>query len=313
MPTLSAPIAEYAAGRHGVLSAAELRSFGHTKPQISALVTAGMLVIVFKGIYRLRSSPDTLLARCRAICLADPFAVITGRAAGKIWGVRRMGAVDRIEVRTRHHSNPLNAPFVLLRRCNAMEPIDIVLRDDGIRVVSPPRLAFDLAATVSELDLESAIEQIIDERWCTAPTLISTGRRLYHPARPGSTEFIRVMGRRPIWMKPADSHHEVVVHDALRRANVRGLVRQHRLDLPDGWSIHADLAQPTLRWAIPIDHITWHGGRIAGQRDKQNDRQATRLGWTVSRVTDEEIDEHLPSTIADLVAIYEQLSRRCRS
>ena len=111
-------------------------------------------------------------------------------------------------------------------------------------------------------------------------------------------------------MKPVDSHHELVIFDELRRAGVGGLVRQHRLDLPGGWPIHADVAVPALRWAIPIDHITWHGGRISIQRDKQNDRQAIRLGWVVSRVTDQDIDEQLTVVRRELLDIHAQLLRR---
>lgn len=309
MPSITAPLAEYVASRHGVLSTQELRSFGLGPTQTGALVTSGLLVPIFRGVYRLRSAPDTLHARCRAICLAHPDAVITGRAAGRLWGVRRMGRVDIIEVRVPHFGNSLNAPFVRLRRCNAMDPVDVVERADGIRVVSPPRLAFDLAVELSELDLESVIEQIIDERWCTARTLIDTGRRLYHPARPGSTRFLMVLGKRPLWMKPADSHDEVVLFDALRTAGVVGLTRQHRLDLPGGWTIHADIAVPALKWAIPIDHITWHGGAISIARDKQNDRQARQIDWTVSRVTDEDVAQRLSTTLAELVEIRDRLLR----
>jgi Transcriptional regulator, AbiEi antitoxin len=307
MHFITPALAAYAADRYGVLSTAELRAFGLPRSQTEKLVTAGLLVPVFRGVYRLLSAPDVLEARSRAICLAAPDAVITGRAGGRLWGVRRMGKIGSIEVRAPHYCNSLNAPFVTLRRCNAIDPVDVVHRPDGIRVVSPPRLAFDLAADLSELDLESVIEQILDQRWCTAPTLIDTGRRLYHPARPGSTRFLKVMTSRPAWMKPADSHDEVVLFDALRTAGIRGLTRQHRLDLPDGWAIHADIAVPELRWAIPVDHVTWHGGRISQQRDKQNDRQATRIGWTVSRVTDEDIRERLVVVTHELVEIHHRL------
>ena len=307
--SITASLADHASAHHGVVTVDELFAHGIGRARRERLVADGLLVPVFKRVYRLRSSPDSQLARARAICAADQKAYISGRAGGQIWGVRRMGRVERIEVRVPHFSHALDQPWVWLRRCNAVEPVDIVERSDGIRVASPPRLAFDLAAVLSDLDLESVIEQILDERWCTIPTLFDTGRRLYHPARPGSARFARVISQRPVWMGPADSHHEVVLFDQLRSAGVRGLMRQHALALPGGWTIHADIAVPELRWVIPIDHITWHGGRISIGRDKQNDRQATRIGWTVSRVTDEELDRRLPSTVAELLDIYRQLVR----
>jgi very-short-patch-repair endonuclease len=313
MPALAPALADYLSSRHGVTSTAELLAFGHTRSQIARLVDVGVLVPVFRGVYRLRTAPDTLHARARAASLPGSTNVVTGRAGGRIYGVRRMGKVDVVEVRAPHFANTLDAPWVRLRRCNAMPAVDIVERDDGIRIVSIPRLVFDLAADLSPLDLESVAEQVIDEGWCTAATLIDTGRRLYHPARPGAKQFLLVMESRPKFAKPADSHLEVVLHDALRRAGVRGLVGQYRLDLPGGWAIHADYAIPALRWAIAVDHRTWHGGAISGTRDKQNDRMATRIGWTVSRVGDLEITEQLDSTVADLVEIYDLLRRRAAS
>lgn len=307
MSRLTATLAEYASTRYGVVNDAELAAHGITPSRRDRLVVDGLLVVMFRGVYRLRSNPESFEARCRAICLVDPTAWITGRAAGRLWNLRQVGDADLIEVRVPHFSQSLDVAYIRRRRCNAMEAIDVVERPDGIRVVSAPRLAFDLAACLDDLALESVIEQIIDRRLCTAHTLIATGRRLYHGARPGSTRFARVMEARPTWMKPADSHLEVRLFDALRSAGLGGLVRQHRIELPGGWAIHADLAVPGLRWAIAVDHITWHGGRVAQDRDKQNDRQAGAIGWRVDRVSDGDIEHRLSSTVAELLRIHDVL------
>ena len=198
-------------------------------------------------------------------------------------------------------------PGVLFRRCNVLDPVDVVVRRDGIRVASPPRVLFDMSALVDDLDLESMIEQVLDRKSCTINTLYSTGRRLERSARPGSARFARVLASRPAWMAPVDSDLELRLFDALRAAGVGGMERQRKIELPAGWSIHADVAVPELRWAIPIDHVTWHGGRIDAQRDKQNDRQARMIGWQVDRVTDDDINRRLPAVVAELLTIYANL------
>jgi hypothetical protein len=312
MAAFTAHLAEHLHDRHGIVSDTQLREVGVSIAQREALVRSGVLVRLFPGIYRIRSTPLTLEGRCLAICLADARAVITGCAAGRLWGLRRMSADSTIDVRVPHFANTLTGEAIRLRRCNVMEPVDVVVRDDGIRIVSPPRLAFDLSAVLSDLDLESVIEQILDRQWCTCRTLVQTGQRLCHPARPGSSRFARVITSRPAWMKPVDSHHELRLHDALRREGIGGLVRQHAIAVPGGWTIHADLAVPPLGWAIPIDHVTWHGGRIDAQRDKQNDRQARMLGWQIDRVTDDDIDHRLPTVTTELVAIHARLQRSVR-
>jgi very-short-patch-repair endonuclease len=312
MPAFTSALADHLHDHYGYTTTEWLRTLGLTDHQREALVADGLLVPFLRGVYRARSTPDSLEGRCLGICLADDRAVITGRAGGRLWGVRRMGSSPLIEVRVPHFANTLSHPDVVVRRCNLLDPIDVVVRADGIRVVSPPRLAFDLAHPLDDIDLESVIEQIIDHKWCTAQTLHDTAQRLYHPARPGSTRFVRVLGRRPIWMKPADSHLEVVLFDALRRAGLKGMERQVRIDLPGGWAIHADIAVRAWKWAIPIDHVTWHGGRFDSQRDKENDRQAAMIGWQVNRVTDDDIDGRLAQVVDELMSIAAQLSARPR-
>lgn len=307
MAAFNSALAEHVHDRHGVVSDAELRSLGVTVEQRQRMVSERVLIRIFDGVYRLASTPETLEGRCRAICLAEPRAVITGRAAGRLRGLRRMGDVTVIDVRVPHFANTLTGPGIRLRRCNVLDEGDVDTRPDGIRVVSPARLAFDLGAVMNDLDLESVIEQLLDLRLVTMLELHHVCLRLYHHARPGSKRFARVIQSRPMWMKPADSHLEVRLFDALRRAGVRGMVRQHDLRLADGIVIHPDIAVPELCWAIEVDHVTWHGGRTSAQRDKARDRRIREIGWLVDRVTDTEVDTGLADVVADLVATYRRL------
>jgi very-short-patch-repair endonuclease len=303
-------LAIFGGTRYGVVGRLELRKLGVSAPQRDRMVGAGLLLPVHTGVYRLAGTPESLLGRCRAVSLANPSAVVTGRAGGKLWELRRMGRVERIEVRVPHSSQSFAAPWILQRRCNRLDRVDVVERPDGIRVVSPPRLAFDLAADLSALDLESVVEQLLDRLMCTVPTLMDTGRRLYHPRRPGSQQFAAVVLGRPTSLKPADSHEEVVLFAALRDAGVRGLVRQHPLELPGGVRIHPDIAVPGLRWAIEVDHVDWHGGRFAVDIDKRRDRQAGALGWLVSRATDRDVNVRLTGVVHELLAIHRTLIRQ---
>lgn len=307
MPAFTPALADHLAGHHGIVSDDQLRTVGITVAQRERLVEQGLLVPLHRGVYRARSAPVTLEGRCLGICLADPRAVITGGVGGRLWDLRRMPNGPTIDVRVPHGAQSLSAPDVRLRRCNALDAIDVVERPDGIRVVSPPRLAFDLAEVLTDLDLESVIEQILDRRWCSVRTLHDTGRRLCHPARPGSGRFARVLESRPAWLKPVDSHLELRLYDALRVAGVNGLERQYELVLPGGWTIHPDIAVPRLSWAIEIDHVTWHGGRIDAQRDKRNDRQARMIGWHVDRVTDDDVEHRLRDVVDELMVIHHRL------
>ena len=312
MPAFTGALARFVADSYGVVTDDQLRELDISVKQRKALVADGVLVTEFDRVYRVAAVPPTLLSRSLAVCLARDDAAITGRAAGRLWDLRRMGPIDRIEVRLPHFAQTLSGPDILLRRCNVLDEVDVVTRADGIRVVSPPRLLFDLGAVVDDLDLESVIEQVLDRGWVTMPTLFATGRRLCHPSRPGSDRFARVVQSRPTWMKPADSHLEVELYDRLRVAGVNGLERQFPITLPTGVTVHADIAVPELSWAIEVDHVTWHGGRIASRDDKARDRLVRKVDWQVDRVTDDEIRHQLPALVAELLAIHHQLRSQHR-
>ena len=309
MSAITRLLALHVRDRYGIVSDAELRTLGVSVAQRRRLVEDELLVPVFVGVYRLASTPESLEGWCLAVSLADDRAVVTGRAAGRLVGLRRMGTAPTIEVRVPHYSNTLGAPPILLRRCNILDPEHVVTRPDGIRLVSPARLAFDLGAVLDDRDLESVVEQILDLEWCTMADLHRVAQRMYHPRRPGAKRFVRLVQGRPDWLKPADSDAEVLVFDALRRRGVTGLVRQHPIRLPSGITVHPDVAVPELRWAVEVDHVTWHGGRLDSQRDKQRDRALRRIDWAVERVTDDEVDHDLDGVIEELLELYERRRR----
>ena len=73
--------------------------------------------------------------------------------------------------------------------------------------------------------------------------------------------------------------------------------------------IHPDGADPSIRWAIEVDHVTWHGGRLDAQYDKSRDRRARAIGWQVDRVTDQELATDFDATISEVAGLW-RLRRR---
>jgi very-short-patch-repair endonuclease len=151
-------------------------------------------------------------------------------------------------------------------------------------------------------------EWVLDHH-ASVPSMWQMMRRMNHRGRPGLARAKRVLSQRPAWQRPAGSGLELRVLSALERAGVQGLVRQHPIRLSDGVVIHPDGALPGIRWAVEVDHVTWHGGRLDAQRDKGRDRKLRRIGWQVDRVTDVELKENFEATIAELVELV-MLRRR---
>jgi very-short-patch-repair endonuclease len=70
--------------------------------------------------------------------------------------------------------------------------------------------------------------------------------------------------------------------------------------------MEVDCVWPQARLVVELDSWHWHGNRRAFRGDRTKSRQLTLLGWTVVRITDDEIDEH-PEVVA--ASVHELLRR----
>ena len=288
MPHLSAALTQQVVVRHGIVSKDELIADGFTQHSIRRLVDHRTIEAIHQGVYRMTTSPDTFEQRCAAACLADQSVVITGRAAGQLWDFRHVGSST--------------VPIALV------EDEDIVERSDGIRIASPPRTWFDCARDLTDERFEMLTEWVLDHH-AQVPTLWRTVQRLNQQGRPGLARVRRVFSARSVWQKPAGSGLELKVLRALELAGVPELVRQHPIKLPDGSVVHPDGALPDLRWAVEIDHVTWHGGRVDAQYDKGRDRKLRKVRWQVERITDAELRDDFTGTIAEVAEMYQLRAR----
>jgi very-short-patch-repair endonuclease len=306
MATISPHLAALIARRHGIVTRDELIADGFTHHTVRWQLDSGVLLPVHRGVYRVATSADTFESRCVAASLADPSAIVTGPAAARLWGFRHVFRSETPHVLVQHDRTPI-VRGVILRRSNVIDSSDRVRRDDGIVVASPPRTWFDCARDLDDARFERLTEWVLDNHTSLA-TLWRITRRLEAKGRPGLGRVNRVMSRRADWQKPAGSGLELRVLQALERRGIV-LVRQHPITLADGRVIHPDGADPSIRWALEVDHATWHAGRQEAQRDKVRDRELRRVGWQVDRVTDYELDDDFEGTIDELVALREQRRR----
>lgn len=303
MPAPSPHLSGLIAARYGIVTKAELIADGFSEHAVRRQVTAGVLVRLHSGVYRMGTTADGFEGWCAAACLADPSVVVTSISAGKLWGFRPIPRHDVPIVVTRHDQYRL-ARGAIVRRTGVLRDGHVVHRDDGIRIASPARAWFDCARDVSDDWFERLTEWVLDHH-AGVPVLWGMRREMTARGRTGSARVNRVLSRRPAWQKPADSGLELKVLRALEARGVGPLVRQWAITLPNGITVHADGAIPAIRWAVEIDHVTWHGGRFDAQQDKARDRALRRLGWQVDRVTDDDVRKRFRATIDELVELIE--------
>jgi very-short-patch-repair endonuclease len=239
-----------------------------------------------------------------AACLVAPDAAIVGPTAGRILGLRKV-FTDEIHIIAKR---AITLEGVTAHRTDLLSSNDVA-DHRNLRVLRPGRLICDLSAHLDEAALESVIEQAIDRGMITLSTLRRHAARFIAPGRPGSVRLRRVIESRPAWLRPVDSDIELRLWRALQRSGLE-VERQVPVALDGGEQVVIDLAVRCWRFGVEVDHVTWHGGRLDVQRDKRRDRALLRLGWTIARVTDEDIERRLDETVEQLLAIAERCARR---
>jgi hypothetical protein len=294
----SLAVACHFAAHHGTAARPALLALGLTPGQIDHLVRARLLNVVQPGVYRLVAVPDTLEQRLAALCAVASDVVVSHTTAARMLGLHPPGAASQLHV-TVAGTTHRHLRGVVLHRSFRMDPIDVIHRPDGIRLTSPPRIAFDLAGTLSDGELLGVIEEILRFKLCTFPTLAATSARLRERGRMGSARIARVLASRPAWRKPPGSKLALRVEEAAIAAGLPRPEREAPIRLLTGDVIHPDLYWRPERAVLEVDHVTWHGGGLDGVYDKWRDRQLARLGILSLRITDTDVETRLAEAIGE--------------
>jgi very-short-patch-repair endonuclease len=294
---------DHFARQHGIVSVRQLHDAGVTPRQIEVLERNGAIVMACRGAYRSPSVPFDELARCAAICLARPNVTISGPTAGRLWGFRRLPRDQRIHVIAPPASNPSIERWVCPYRTAAIHDVDVVVRDDGIRITSRARTAFDLARWLRHDDLLSVIEQAMRDGNVTETEMYDVAVDWLSPRRRWAREYVRQLDYR-LPGRPAESHPEVRIGRALRRGGVHGVVRQYPIELPGYGSARFDLAVPRVRWALEVDVFPTHDETAGRRNDRRRDEAAQSMGWTVFRILRDDYERRFTAAIDAAIASY---------
>lgn len=305
--SLLPPTAErWLTAHHGVATGAALAKAGVPRRTAARLVRMGVLHRPKAGVFVLAGTEATLMQRAALLCAVHPTGFVTGPTAGVLAGLRRMPGTSPLHFSLRHGINPVPVPGVRIRQTTQIRASDRVARSDGITVASSVRLAFDLAADLGRLDHLSVVHQLLDSRRVTADELRAIGHRLCQPARPGSTRFAQTLERLG-GGQAADSHPEVKVFDALRRAGV-AVETQVSVEASFG-VLHLDLGVPEARWGVELDIHPEHASLEGVQRDAHRRSETNAADWLVETITELDL-ERFEAAISRLTVSYAQRCQR---
>jgi hypothetical protein len=305
----TAEIMRIAELRDGLVTRDQLRKHGLTARHLSRLVGATVLHPMFRSVYALEPGPWPLPKRALAACLAAPRVVLSDMSAAAHWRLRRTPR-DVLEMAI-ETPGLARLPGVRVHRTNSLPDVDVVFYPNGLRVTSPARTLFDIAADVDPIAMVSILEDALNRRLCTPWSISDVAERLVGQGRPGAAVFRTVLGGRSMERPPVGSEGELVLADALEAAGLPALSRQFPVALGGHGGIRLDLAVPAERFNIEVDDPAWHSDPVALQRDHARDLLLAVDGWAIHRVTTEDVYQRLRSTTATLAGLYfRHISRR---
>jgi hypothetical protein len=139
---VEATLASLAGRSHGVVTRGQLLAAGITSDEIRHRLLLGALLREHRGVYRVGHRAPSVEARYLAAVLAcGDAAVLSGRAAGHLWGILK-GAAPPPEVTARYERR---VPGVTTRRARSIQ----ATTHRGIPITTIPRTLVDLASHLS--------------------------------------------------------------------------------------------------------------------------------------------------------------------
>lgn len=303
MSALSREILRWSAAHHGTVTRDFLDAQGMSRHTLERLVREGLFERILDGTYRFTGSPADELARCVAVCTRPDRLVIAGPSGGRIWHYRRTPDDGLVHAIGAPASNPSRAPWLKVYRTAALSPLDIVTRDDGIRVTSPPRTALDMVRFVSIEDARSIVDDVLHRRLCTVATMRRVAEGVDTPGRPWVKRFLSILDERTAGRVP-ESHWESRVVAALRDRGIADVTPQRWLDVPNwGW-VRLDACVERLQWGVEVDVHPDHFSLDGSNQDKNRDLACDAIGWRVSRVGEPSLVGDFEGSIDRLMAVY---------
>ena len=299
MPSIALPprAATTAARQHGVLSGAQLLSFGCSRRQIRYRVDRRLLIPFLGDTYRIAGAPLTTSARYMSATLTVPGSLLAGAAAAHLLGLPDSSKAPP-EVVT-HAGGGHRVHGVIVRRSWDL-PERHRSRVEAIPVTTVPRTVLDLAAGLDSAALGSLVDELVNRRRITIKRLFDEFDHIARRGRPGTAALRMVLIPRLQGL--------VVPASELERRGV-DFLEHHDFDTPliqfrPPWAGRAvariDVAYPDRMLLIEFDGRRWHDRDDCFESDRVRDQLAMAHGWIVVRITWRQLTTDPAATAARL-------------
>jgi very-short-patch-repair endonuclease len=280
-----------------MVSRVQLLHEGLSKEEIDWRIRQGRLHQVHAGVYSVGHRVIPRHGRWIAAVLASgPDALLSHWSAAALWGIRP-NSRSRVDVTVGHRSRSSRA----IHRHVSEVPPDERAVHEGIPVTSVHRTIFDLADAE---DLDAVVAMIKEaeylNRWdhLSLPDLLER-----YPGKRGSQK-VRAALERLKEEPPGRKRSKLEERFA-------PFLRRHHLPLPrfnDSILLGAKRYRVDCHWTgtgriVELDGWEGHRSRSAFRDDRERDRRLTAAGYTVTRLTWNQLDDEPEAVATDLRAL----------
>jgi hypothetical protein len=272
-----------------VVTREQLLTAGVTRREIQQRLETGALLREHRGVYRVGHRAPSVEARYLAAVLAcGEGALLTGRAAGHLWGLLK-GAAPPPEVITRTERR---LKGVTTRRARRSDPPDATTHR-GIPITTVPFTLIALAAQLPSDALARACHEA-GVRYGTTPRHVEDSL-LRRPNAPGIRHLRAVL------------HGDVRVTLSKLEERFLQLLQDQGLPLPEtnrpASGRRVDCRWPTHRLTVELDSYRYHRSRHAWEQDRLREREARARGDAHRRYTYADVFEEPALMLAELNSV----------
>lgn len=256
----------------------------------------GRLVPLVPGVYGPPGAAEDLALRIAAVRWIDPGAVVTGRAAARVWWPGLEVPVLSVRRSTRARALP---GFRWERRSI---PAALIAHHGEVAVTRPELTVLDLIPDLGGAVIDEALRRRAVTVDGLSEALALTPNRAANGLRRALIEY---SCDRP-W-----SEAERFLHRIMREAPLGfRFTTNHPVALTAGGFALLDVALPALLLGIEVDGYAFHSDRNVFERDRDRDSDLVAQGWLILRFSARFVEEHPGEVRRRIVAAIAQRSRR---
>jgi very-short-patch-repair endonuclease len=289
----------------GLVCIDQLDDLGLAPTDVFRRTERGRLEWLSPRVLRVVGSQRTSWQRALAATMdAGDDAAVSHRSAAAFYRIPGF-RIDPVHVTRQRQGNKRPSNLAVIHEPRLLLPEHIVQRGP-VRLTTPARTLFDLAAMVHVDRLARNVDAMIVRRYTSPPALHAMLRVLARRGRPGIRNMREVLAERPIGYKPPESALEARVAQALVNGGLDAPERQVDLGDDDGWVARVDLYYRPLQLIIFVDGDFWHSMLSDRAGDARQQARLERAGFHVERVDEKTVylDPH------SIVRLVRQVQRR---